>query len=248
MSNRAFALMRLCWCRRHCAIRASPTSIYRRRLTRGRSSRRKGSRAIARASSLPCLSGLFDAAEVKILEAHRQPCVAFDSLEQELLLQHKAYGCISFWCATSERAYGFVFRPSWAKFFIPSAHLIYCADSADFVRFAGPIGRYLARRGRMVLPSTRMVLSPGSLARSARATCRNTSKVRDVRASATSPIRNTRCWESDVRWPMFPAAKAQTAPLCRPATMKPARLRNSAPTLELLADWPPRAPGRGVDR
>jgi len=101
--------------------------------------------------AVPLLNGLFDGAEVKILEAHRRPGVAFDPLEQELLLQHRAYGCISFWCATSDRAYGFVFRPSWAKFFIPSAHLIYCADSADFVRFAGPIGRYLARRGRPVV-------------------------------------------------------------------------------------------------
>ena len=97
--------------------------------------------------AVPLLSGLFDGAEVKILEAHRQPAVAFDPLEQELLLAHRAYGCISFWCATSDRAYGFVFRPSWTKSFVPSAHLIYCADNADFVRFAGPIGRYLARRG-----------------------------------------------------------------------------------------------------
>ena len=26
--------------------------------------------------------------------------------------------------------------------------MIYCRDVADFVRFAGPIGRYLARRGK----------------------------------------------------------------------------------------------------
>jgi hypothetical protein len=101
--------------------------------------------------AVPLLRGLFDGAGVKILEAHVQPDVAFDPLEWELLLQHLAYGCISFWCATSDRAYGFVFRPNWVKFFIPSAHLIYCADSADFLRFAGPIGRFLARRGRMLV-------------------------------------------------------------------------------------------------
>jgi hypothetical protein len=100
---------------------------------------------------VPLLNGLFDGAEVKILEAHRQPAVAFDPLEQELLLAHSAYGCISFWCATSDRAYGFVFRPSWTKYVVPSAHLIYCADNADFVRFAGPIGQYLARRGRTLV-------------------------------------------------------------------------------------------------
>jgi hypothetical protein len=31
---------------------------------------------------------------------------------------------------------------------IPCAQLIYCRDVAEFIRFAGPIGRYLARRGK----------------------------------------------------------------------------------------------------
>jgi hypothetical protein len=31
---------------------------------------------------------------------------------------------------------------------MPCAQLIYCGDIGDFVRFAGPIGRYLARRGK----------------------------------------------------------------------------------------------------
>jgi hypothetical protein len=31
---------------------------------------------------------------------------------------------------------------------IPCAQLIFCRDVFDFVRFAGPIGRLLARRGR----------------------------------------------------------------------------------------------------
>ena len=38
--------------------------------------------------------------------------------------------------------------PRLVKRAIPCAQLIYCRDIADFVRFAGPIGRYLARRGR----------------------------------------------------------------------------------------------------
>jgi hypothetical protein len=52
------------------------------------------------------------------------------------------------WCATPERAYPFVFRPRWVKKVLPCAQLIYCRDVADLVRFAGPIGRYLAWRGR----------------------------------------------------------------------------------------------------
>ena len=34
------------------------------------------------------------------------------------------------------------------KKLLPCAQLIYCNDIGDFVRFAGPIGRYLARRGK----------------------------------------------------------------------------------------------------
>jgi hypothetical protein len=50
-----------------------------------------------------------------------------------------------------ERAYPFVFRPRLVKDFIPCAQLIYCRDIGDFVRFAGPIGRHLARRGKPVV-------------------------------------------------------------------------------------------------
>jgi len=65
-----------------------------------------------------------------------------------VLLEHAVHGCISLWCATRERAYPFVFRPRLVKIGVPCAQLIYCRDIGDFVRFAGPIGRFLARRGR----------------------------------------------------------------------------------------------------
>lgn len=56
-------------------------------------------------------------------------------------------GCISLVCATSEDATPFVFRPRVAWKAIPCAQLVYCRDVDDFVRFAGPLGRFLARRG-----------------------------------------------------------------------------------------------------
>ena len=76
------------------------------------------------------------------------PTVAFDPFDREILSQHAAHGCISLWCATAERAYPFVFRPRLVKSLLPCAQMIYCDDIADFVRFAGPIGRYLARHGK----------------------------------------------------------------------------------------------------
>ena len=61
-----------------------------------------------------------------------------------------------------QRAYPFVFRPRLVKGVIPCAQLIYCRDIADFARFAGPIGRYLARRGRADRHRRRQRSDPGS--------------------------------------------------------------------------------------
>lgn len=98
--------------------------------------------------AVPALNGLFGSPGVAILDAHTRPAVAFDPLEQDILLQHADLGCISLWCATSERAYPFVFRPRRVKRLLPCAQLIYCRDVGDFVRFAGPLGRRLLRHGR----------------------------------------------------------------------------------------------------
>jgi hypothetical protein len=83
-----------------------------------------------------------------VFRVPRQPEVAFNSSEHEILLQHAAHGCISLWCVASKQAYPFVFRPRLVKRVIPCAQMIYCRDIAEFVRFAGPIGRFLAVRGR----------------------------------------------------------------------------------------------------
>lgn len=99
--------------------------------------------------AVPSLKDLFGGPAVKVFEAHRQPEVDFDLNDQDVLLEHAAHGCISLWCATSERAYPFVFRPRLVKAAVPCAQLIYCREVADFVRFAGPLGRLLARHGRL---------------------------------------------------------------------------------------------------
>ena len=99
--------------------------------------------------ALPLLNGLFGHAEVKLLDGRSEPAVDFDPDERDILCQHAASGCVSLWCVTAERAYPFVFRPRLVRGVLPCAQLIYCADIADFVRFAGPIGRFLARRGRL---------------------------------------------------------------------------------------------------
>ena len=98
--------------------------------------------------ALPMLSGLFaGGSDVQVFDAQTRPAVDFDPADEEILKQHAELGCISLWCVTSDRAYPFVFRPRRARKVVPCAQLIYCRDEADFVRFAGPIGRLLARRG-----------------------------------------------------------------------------------------------------
>jgi hypothetical protein len=67
--------------------------------------------------------------------------------EHDLLLTHVRYGCVSLWCTADDRTYPFVFRRRVVKGFLPCAQLIYCRDTEEFVRFFGPIGRYLANRG-----------------------------------------------------------------------------------------------------
>jgi hypothetical protein len=87
---------------------------------------------------------------VKVAEAISATQVA-NPFEQDLLLAHAKYGCISIWCMTSAGAYPFVFQKRYFKGFIPGVQLIYCRDIDDLVRFARPIGIFMALRGIFVV-------------------------------------------------------------------------------------------------
>jgi hypothetical protein len=91
---------------------------------------------------------MFTADGVKVVKAKAAGGDFYDPVEQDLLLQHAELGCISLWCVGKEQAYPFVFRPRVVRAVIPCVQLIYCREIADFVRFAGSIGWYLATRGR----------------------------------------------------------------------------------------------------
>ena len=97
--------------------------------------------------ALPALARSGEAG-TRLVAADDTPGAPYAPFEQELLREHARYGCVSLWCVTPARAFPFVFRPRVVKGFIPCAQLIYCGDVADVVRFAGPIGRYFALRGR----------------------------------------------------------------------------------------------------
>jgi hypothetical protein len=101
--------------------------------------------------AVPLLNRPLPGARVKVLDAHRRLEVPFDSTERDLLLDHASLGCMSLWCVSSERAHPFVFRRRLIRGVMPCMQLIYCRDIADFVRFAAPLGRFLALRGGLIV-------------------------------------------------------------------------------------------------
>ncbi len=123
--------------------------------------------------AVPMLKELFGGSGVRVFEARQNPAARFDASEQDILQRHAEHGCISLWCETAKGAYPFVFRPRVVRRAVPCAQLIYCRDIGDFVRFAGPIGRYLAWRGKPfviidsngAIPGLIGTFRPGSMAK-----------------------------------------------------------------------------------
>jgi hypothetical protein len=98
--------------------------------------------------AVPALAAPPAAPDVRLLDGCRVPDVAFEPAELELLRAHASYGCITLWCMTPDRAFPFAFLPRRVKGVLPCTELIYCADLAEFVRFARPIGRFLLKGAR----------------------------------------------------------------------------------------------------
>lgn len=72
--------------------------------------------------------------------------------ERSLLSDHVSYGCLSLTCIARRSSCPFVFRRRVvAGGALPAAQLIYSRSIEDVVRFAGPVGRFLARHGMLVV-------------------------------------------------------------------------------------------------
>ena len=91
------------------------------------------------------------AARVVTAEAALHPGPDLPAEEIALLLDHAAYGYISLIVTSGGRRYPFVFEPATSFRVLHAAYLVYARSVEDFVRFAGPIGRYLARRGMLIV-------------------------------------------------------------------------------------------------
>jgi hypothetical protein len=101
--------------------------------------------------AVPALQRDREDSRAKIVKADAGSPVWGEQFEHELLLEHARYGCLSLWCVTRGQAYPFVFRPRALKGVMPCAQLIYSRDIDDFIRLAGPLGRWLAARGRLLV-------------------------------------------------------------------------------------------------
>lgn len=75
------------------------------------------------------------------------PDASLDAGDIQVLRDHAAYGCLSLVCEASGRRYPFVFQLRRRFGVAGRAGLIYCRPDAQVPRFAGALGRYLARRG-----------------------------------------------------------------------------------------------------
>jgi hypothetical protein len=100
--------------------------------------------------SIPLFSRTANDAPVRVVDVQTKFDIPSDPHDRDLLLEHAECGCTSLWCITSQDAYPFVFRTLRFKK-VPCAQLVYCRNAADFVRFARPIGLFLARDIRRFL-------------------------------------------------------------------------------------------------
>jgi len=127
--------------------------------------------------SIPALSGVTKGMTVEIVAPETQAIEGLPDAEVELLTRHACYGCLSLVCRRSSGgAFPFILLPmrirrGWIA--PPAMQLIYCRDVGEFVRFAGPIGRYLAWCGKPfviidsngAIPGLIGTFRPGSMAK-----------------------------------------------------------------------------------
>jgi hypothetical protein len=73
--------------------------------------------------------------------------------DAQILADHATFvGCLSLVVDCEGERYPFVFQKQrHMKRLVPSFRLLYCRDIADYVRFAGNLGRYLASYGRFIV-------------------------------------------------------------------------------------------------
>ena len=98
-------------------------------------------------ASLPALSTKGLGARVRLYDPARDDA-RLPASEAVLLKDHAASGCVALICERRGEITPLVFLPRDVRLVGPVVmQLAYCRDTVDFARNAGPVGRFLARRG-----------------------------------------------------------------------------------------------------
>jgi hypothetical protein len=97
----------------------------------------------------PALSRSPSEARVYSVATSIRPGPDLTPAETEMLLDHQRYGCLSLICEVDDQRHPFVFGLDrrYLGGLLGIAHVVFCRDLRDVVRFAGPVGRFLTRRG-----------------------------------------------------------------------------------------------------
>jgi hypothetical protein len=105
--------------------------------------------------SFPFLSRTISGGTIDVIAPDGPPVVGLARSDLELLSSHAHYGCLSVVCRAHDgAAYPFVLTPlriRRGRIALPMMQLAYCRDTADFVRCAGTLDRFLLRRGQIAV-------------------------------------------------------------------------------------------------
>lgn len=96
--------------------------------------------------AIPALAGGAEPVRIVPVTAAAPAADGLGAAEAALLQSHAQMGCYSLVCHAGGQAHPFVFATRRKFGVVPFAALIYCRELGDFVRFAGPLGRFLACR------------------------------------------------------------------------------------------------------
>ncbi len=77
--------------------------------------------------------------------------IGLTDFEADLLHQHASFGCLSLVVREGRECHPFVFQKHRVKDIVPVYRLLYCRNIGDLQRFAGNVGRFLARRGGLLV-------------------------------------------------------------------------------------------------
>jgi hypothetical protein len=107
--------------------------------------------AQGRLVAIPLLARPRLGASVRVVDGPAGDGSRLPQSEAKLLLDHARHGCASLVCDAAGEQHPFVFAFRGLRGVFPVARLVYCRGLEAFVRCAGPLGRFLARRGCLLV-------------------------------------------------------------------------------------------------